>query len=211
MQCQPCLFGFAGENHEVHLVQLKFIQHFNPEPEMRFREANQSDEETIASLHAASWRTAYRGALSDAYLDGPIDAERTEVWRSRFVKPVKNQFVSVAESKQQMIGFVCAYGGHDEKWGTFLDNLHVAPQHKRRGVGARLMGEIARWSDREYPGQGVYLWVLQSNLTAQRFYERMGGENAGSDMWSPPDGNALPKIRYAWRDTQTLLAIDAPR
>jgi ribosomal protein S18 acetylase RimI-like enzyme len=177
---------------------------------MRIREAKQADAEAIASLHAASWRTAYRGALSDAYLDGPIEVERFEVWRSRFTNPAKNQFVSVAESRQQLVGFVCAYGGQDEKWGTFLDNLHVAPQLKRQGVGARLMGELASWSSTKYPGQGVYLWVLQSNLAAQRFYERMGGENAGSDMWSPPDGSALPKIRYAWRDIQTLLAICAP-
>ena len=174
---------------------------------MRFREANKADADAIALLHAASWRTAYRGALSDTYLSGPIEAERIEVWRGRFEKPAKNQFVVVAESQHEIIGFVCAYGGHDKQWGTFLDNLHVAPQHKRGGIGAQLMGELASWSIKAYPGQGIYLWVLESNLAAQGFYERMGGENAGIDMWAPPDGSALPKIRIVWRDTPALLAV----
>ena len=39
---------------------------------MHLRTANQSDIQAIASLHAASWRHAYRGALSDAYLAGDI-------------------------------------------------------------------------------------------------------------------------------------------
>jgi ribosomal protein S18 acetylase RimI-like enzyme len=178
---------------------------------MRIREANEADAESIGRLHAASWRSAYRGALSDTYLDGPIEAERIEVWRGRFDKPAKNQFVAVAESRQRLVGFVCAYGGHDKQWGTFLDNLHVVPQNKRQGIGAQLMGELAAWSIRAFPGQGIYLWVLASNAAAQRFYARMGGENAGSDVWTPPDGSALPKIRFAWRDTPALLAICGAR
>jgi hypothetical protein len=67
------------------------------------------------------------------------------------------------------------------------------------------MRELAAWLIKAYPGNGVYLWVLESNAAAQRFYERMGGENAGVDMWKPPDGSALPKIRFAWRDAQVLL------
>lgn len=174
---------------------------------MRIREANEADAESIARVHTASWRTAYRGALSDAYLDGPIEAERSELWRGRFARPAENQFVAVAEFPGHIVGFVCAYGGHDQHWGTFLDNLHVAQEHMRQGIGAQLMGQVASWSARAYPRQGIYLWVLQSNTAAQRFYERLGGENAGSDVWKPPDGIALPKLRFVWRHAEALLAM----
>jgi ribosomal protein S18 acetylase RimI-like enzyme len=173
---------------------------------MQIREARESDVDDIARLHAESWRTAYRGALSDAYLDGPIEAERSALWRGRLEQPAGNQFVVVAESAGKMVGFACAYGGEDQKWGTFLDNLHVTPDRKRRGIGAQLMGAVAAWSARIYPGQGIYLWVLQSNFAAQRFYQRLGGENAGTDLWTPPDGSALPKLRFAWRHAEALSA-----
>jgi hypothetical protein len=69
------------------------------------------------------------------------------------------------------------------------------------------MVALASWSIKAYPGQGIYLWVLESNAAAQRFYEQMGGENAGVDVWTPPDGSALPKIRFAWPDTHALLTM----
>ena len=177
--------------------------------EIAIRPAGRPDAKPIARLHADSWRTAYRGALSDAYLDGPIDAEREALWAERLARPAADQYVVIAESDGQAVGFLCAYGGQDPRWGTFLDNLHVAPALKRRGIGARLMSELAAWSARLHPGQGIYLWVLASNRAAQRFYEQMGGENAGRDMWTPPDGSALPKLRIAWRDAATLAAASA--
>lgn len=172
---------------------------------MQIRLATSADAEAIAHVHAESWRTAYRGALSDAYLSGPIAAERTQVWRERFAQPPAGQYAAVAEIDGGIAGFVCAYGGHDPQWGTFIDNLHVLPAHKRHGIGARLMRLAASWSAQAYPGQGMYLWVLESNLPARAFYERIGGEQAGRDTWTPPDGSALPKLRYAWRDLSVLL------
>jgi len=183
----------------------------NKKTEVRIRQARESDADDVARLHAASWRTAYRGALSDAYLDGPIEAERAALWRGRLGQPAENQLVLVAESAGQMVGFACAYGGHDPQWGTFLDNLHVLPELKRRGIGAQLMGEVASWSARNWPGQGIYLWVLESNLAARRFYAQLGGEDAGSDLWTPPDGSALPKLRIAWRNADVLSAGEVSR
>jgi GNAT superfamily N-acetyltransferase len=171
---------------------------------MNIREAGAGDADAIARLHAASWRTAYRGALSDAYLSGPIEAERQTVWRERLGRHDPDQFVVVAESGGETVGFACAYGGHDPQWGTFLDNLHVTPALKRQGIGAQLMAAVAQWSAGHYPGQGLYLWVLDSNDSAKRFYARMGGEDAGIDTWTPPDGSALPKLRIAWRDPAVL-------
>lgn len=173
---------------------------------MFIRPATPADADRIAHVHAESWRTAYRGALSDAYLSGPIDAERAQVWRERFANPPAGQYAAVAQVDGEIVGFVCAYGGHDAQWGTFIDNLHVLPGHKGHGIGRTLMQDAAAWSARTHPGHGMYLWVLESNAPARAFYERVGGEQAGRDTWTPPDGSALPKLRYAWRNLDALLA-----
>lgn len=172
---------------------------------MPLRLATPADADAIAHVHAESWRTAYRGALSDAYLSGPIDEERRAVWRERFAHPPAGQYVAVFEADGETVGFVCAYGGHDTQWGTFIDNLHVLPHLKRSGIGRQMMRDAAAWSARTHPGDGMYLWVLESNAPARAFYERIGGEQAGRDTWTPPDGSALPKLRYAWRDVSVLL------
>lgn len=171
---------------------------------MRLREATRADADVIARLHTTSWRVAYRGMLSDAYLDGPIEAERAHLWGERLAQPADNQFVVLAEEDGRLAGFACAYGHDDPRWGTLLDNLHVDPAFKRQGIGARLMGAVASWTARTCKGEGIYLWVLETNETARRFYERVGGQDGGRDVWTPPDGSALPKLRIAWPDSAAL-------
>ena len=41
------------------------------------------DAAAIATLHAESWRTAYRGLVPDAFLDGPVVEDRMHLWRKR--------------------------------------------------------------------------------------------------------------------------------
>lgn len=172
---------------------------------MPIRLASAADADRIAHIHAESWRSAYRGALSDAYLAGPIAAERAQVWGKRFAHPPAGQYVAVAEVDGDIVGFVCAYGGHDAQWGSFIDNLHVLPGHKGHGIGRMLMQQAAAWSAQAHPGAGMYLWVLESNAPARAFYARIGGEQTDRATWTPPDGSALPKLRYAWRDLRSLL------
>jgi GNAT superfamily N-acetyltransferase len=42
---------------------------------MNFRLAGPPDADAIAALHADSWRRHYRGAYSDAFLDGDVGAD----------------------------------------------------------------------------------------------------------------------------------------
>jgi hypothetical protein len=58
-----------------------------------YRSAEPSDVDAIASLHTRSWRENYRGAFSDAFLDGELPEERLRVWRARLAQPPDNQFV----------------------------------------------------------------------------------------------------------------------
>ena len=48
-----------------------------------FRAAGQDDAHAIAELHADSWRRHYRGAYSDAFLDGDVAGYLLVVWTDR--------------------------------------------------------------------------------------------------------------------------------
>jgi len=56
-----------------------------PLVDVQFRPARPSDADAVAALHADSWRRHYRGAYSDAFLDGDVYAERLVVWSSRLL------------------------------------------------------------------------------------------------------------------------------
>lgn len=165
---------------------------------MNLRNAVAADYLQIAELHATSWRTAYRGALSDEYLDGKVISERLALWEERLHRPRDNQIVVLLHSNDALLGFACGYAGADSQWGSLLDNIHVVETARRIGAGSMLLAETARRCAAAEPDAGLYLWVLQSNADAQRFYESRGGQRVGEGVWAAPDGREIPEFRYAW-------------
>jgi GNAT superfamily N-acetyltransferase len=175
------------------------------------RLADRSDAEAIARLHADSWRRHYRGAYSDAFLDGDVLADRIAVWTDRMRDPDGRHQTILAERGGDLVGFAHTIFEEDQTWGALLDNLHVARGRKRRGVGSQLLALTARAViEREI---GLYLWVLQQNVEARAFYEARGARPVDGALASPPGGVASRlsgspvKLRYAWTDPTVLLGF----
>ena len=165
---------------------------------MIYRNANKNDVAAIANLHAESWRSTYRGMMSDAYLDGDVFEERFKHWKARFDLPKDNQYIIVAIENDKLVGFACVFGDDDAKWGSLIDNLHVRPDLKRQGIGKYLIQKAMSWVHEHYPEKGVYLWVFEDNIASRRFYEAIGGINV-EKIWHPnEDGTAAYALRYAW-------------
>jgi ribosomal protein S18 acetylase RimI-like enzyme len=178
---------------------------------VKYRVATPDDADGIAELHATSWRRTYRGSFPDAFLDGDLVAERRGVWRERLGRHRANQFVCVAVVERQVAGFVCAYGGAHPGWGSLIDNLHVAPDHRREGVGRALMRRAGAWLVSSYGGRGVYLWVLEANTGAPRFYEKLGAVDAGTADVENPSGGTARSCRYVWRRPDALAGLPGRR
>jgi ribosomal protein S18 acetylase RimI-like enzyme len=176
---------------------------------LHFRVAVFSDAEAIAALHADSWRRHYRGAYSDAFLDGDVTVDRLAVWADRLREPDPGCRTILAEDGGGLVGFAHAIFDDDPSWGALLDNLHVAYAHQRRGVGSRLLKLTAQAVTER--GTGLHLWVLEQNVEAQAFYEALGGKRAGRRDVSPPGGipgrlNGSPAaLCYVWPDPAVLL------
>ena len=171
---------------------------------MQLRTATLSDAKAIAYLHAENWRLAYRGLLQDTYLDDEIHAERLASWEERFHQPAPNQYIVVAEENGVLCGFACAFANEDTQWGHYLDNLHVAADSKGQNLGGKLMADIAIWCSDHDASQGLYLWVLEANHAAIRFYQRMGGVAADTELWEPPGGGKVQTLRYVWSELEQL-------
>ncbi len=178
---------------------------------IEYRLAKPSDAEAIANLHARSWRENYRGSFHDAFLDGDLPGERLRVWHERLDRPAANQLVQLAVEGTHLVGFVCAYGAHDPRWGSLIDNLHVARAFQRNGIGWGLMRQAGAWLDPRFPGHAVYLLVLEVNASARRFYERLGGENAGVSTMETHGGAVVCSCRYTWSRPALLSAAGRRR
>jgi ribosomal protein S18 acetylase RimI-like enzyme len=169
------------------------------------RSAHAADEPAIARLHADSWRTAYRGILRDDFLDGAVVANRHALWSTRFSEiDREDQLILVSEESGEIQAFACAFLDADPEWGTLLDNLHVIPGLKGRGLGRQLMSRVAENIQRHGLQSTLHLWVYEQNIQARGFYERLGGVITDCVAEAAPDGSRVNALRYGWRELSFL-------
>jgi ribosomal protein S18 acetylase RimI-like enzyme len=207
------------------------------------RRAEAADIPRIAALHVASWRAAYRGILSDRFLDGPVEAERLAMWQGRCGADLTRwPLMLVAEDGKgreggsaeraaatragqietpgvdlagvragagraaPLAGFICVFPEHDARWGSLVDNLHVAPGRTGQGIGRRLMHAAATILIETRCLAPVHLWVYADNHGARAAYERFGGRAVEQYLGPAPDGHQVMAVRYAWDGPSALLS-----
>jgi GNAT superfamily N-acetyltransferase len=170
-----------------------------------YRHATAADTAAVAALHAESWRLHYRGAYPDAFLDGDVGAERLAEWTERLASPAPADRTTVAiDGDGAVVGLVHTILHDDPEWGALLDNLHVRPDLKRQGIGARLLACSAAAVLADEPVTGLYLWVLEQNEAARAFYVAQGGVLRDREPFDTPGGGRAVGIRVVWPDAGAL-------
>jgi ribosomal protein S18 acetylase RimI-like enzyme len=172
---------------------------------INYRIATPNDATAIAMLHARSWQENYRGSWTDQFLDHEVIPNRLEVWGKRFATTNDQQYVLVAIDQDLICGFACTYLDHDPQWGAFMDNLHVSSSYKRKGIGQVLMQMSAEKVLQYNPSSKFYLWVLEANEAAIKFYEKNGGTRVEKIMYNNPDGGQSPIYRYVWENLSVFV------
>ena len=134
---------------------------------MKIRHATQSDLQDIAAIHIESWKDSYSDVLPADFLIRQIDREFIQHWSEI---EIQNEDIVLVAEENSVIGFIAVWC----RPIPFIDNLHVIPSQRSKKVGSALMRAVAK----ELINQGhktAYLWVVESNEKAIRFYERLGG------------------------------------
>ena len=162
------------------------------------RPAKLSDRPILAAVQAASWKDAYRDVLPADYLTDGLDADLDHHWQSTDL--AEDDVVLVAE-EDEIIGFIAVWVRPD----PYIDNLHVRPGLRSKGIGRRLMAAAAE----RLMAAGhatAYLWVVAGNDRAIAFYERLGGLRTGQEM-QPLFGNDVLNYRIEWDDLSKIARL----
>ena len=176
---------------------------------VELRTAGPADADRVAGLHVASWRRHYRGAYADSFLDSDVVDDRRAVWSGRLAEPT-GRLTLVAEDGAELVGFVHVVFDDDDRWGSLIDNLHVRYGRQRTGIGTTLLARAAAAVAARATAPAMYLWVLEQNVAAQRFYRALGGTFVESASVTAPGGvpgrlNGSPKkLRFAWPEAAEL-------
>jgi GNAT superfamily N-acetyltransferase len=157
------------------------------------------DADAIGRLHAESWQASYRGIMPDQFLDIEALEQRKSAWRSRLAVETDRRWLLKAQDQEgELVGFACVELDAEPEWGALLDNLHVRPDRKGRGIGRRLFDAAREWSF-EQRHQGIHLWVIEANVEGQQFYNRIGGTIAERKIKDVVGVVKLPALRYVWK------------
>lgn len=163
---------------------------------MLIRSATSEDALAVARVHVRSWQEAYRGLLSDDYLDRLRAEERAQRYQFGATDPSRPSTI-VAAQGSAIVGFATVVPARDPdaRGKGELCALYVDPDQWGKGIGRALIEE-ARLRLGKLGCRDAILWVLAGNTRAERFYVRDGwcpdGQRRTMSIW----GVTVEEIRY---------------
>lgn len=168
------------------------------------REATIEDAAGIVRVRAESWRGAYRGIVSDEFLDAIDVAEWAERQRRNMEAAPLGLISCVAIVQGEVVGWAaCGRNSEaDTPYAGELYTIYLLPTHWRRGIGRLLMAATAQ-SLMCRGMSSMILWVLAENWPARRFYEALGGQHH-RERQTDIAGSPLPEVSYGWLDLEGL-------
>jgi putative acetyltransferase len=144
---------------------------------VRLRRYDARDEDAAIALWLRTWQAAYP-ALD--FVE-PLDWWRAR-WRNELLPSAE---IVVAEAEGDIVGFVTV-----DPNTLYLDQIVVAPERWRAGIGAALIDEAKHLSPR-----GLDLDVNTDNARAISFYGTQGFSIGGAGV-NPISGKPVHRMRW---------------
>lgn len=161
--------------------------------EIRFI-APTDDRSEISKVYEESWKFAYKGIVPQSYLDSIPEGR----WASKVDSLDRKTLVCVESGK--IIGttsFSKSRFAQFSDWGEII-SIYLLPNYMGRGYGKALLeAAVAELKTMDY--KNVFLWVLEENSRARKFYEKMGFTLADDYLDDNIGGKNLREIRYIYQ------------
>ncbi|WP_160675431.1 GNAT family N-acetyltransferase [Clostridium sp. C8-1-8] len=138
------------------------------------RYATFEDSYILGTIHCASWKIAYKNIVPKQFLES-ITVEKRAAYFEKALRE-KAETDAIVFDSSEPIGFVTFGKCRDkDKTDVFGEiwGLYLVPNRWRNGYGKELM-HFAIETLRNSGFKNISLWVLEENLNAIRFYEKLG-------------------------------------
>jgi GNAT superfamily N-acetyltransferase len=187
----------------------------------RVRPALVEDAVAIGRCHVRAWQAGYRGQMPDDLLEGLDEALRGESWRGALeagqqaghepgtaeLAGMHSRVLVVEDDEGEVRGVASVGPPRDPLDGAAADAgaeavgelwmINLEPDAWGLGLATALLAGAVEELRRLGYGK-AYLWVLEGNGRARRFYEREGWETRGERKRADFGDRPLDELRY-WR------------
>ena len=150
------------------------------------RTALPEDSGIVGEVHSKAWKSAYRGIFPDEYIDADTAAKRT----AEFLESIKDSKCTyfLLEETDQAAGIVKT---REENNSLEIESIYILDEYRGKGIGGQFMDYIKTYKHFD----SIFLWVLEANAKARRFYENNGFVLTG-DSRTINRGIDLEQLRY---------------
>ena len=135
------------------------------------RSATKEDASAISEVFALSWKKAYRGMVSQHYLDHLA----LDFWGKTLLEELGSGAVGakVALEEGKIIGCIVYRKSRIKALPNYaeIQAVYVHPDKIRKGYGQALLDSVLK-TIKGMGYESCYLWVLLGNIAARSFYEK---------------------------------------
>lgn len=162
---------------------------------MEIRYINPSDNrEEISRIYENSWRYTYKGIIPQDYLNDIPEGR----WVKNFEIPGWSTMVCVENGEYIGTSSFCKSRFEQYPDSGEVISIYFLPEFMGKGYGSKLletvMGELKNQGFTE-----VFLWVLEENNIARRFYEKYGFKCSYDYLDDNIGGKDLREVRYVYQ------------
>ena len=159
---------------------------------MEIRKICETDSrEELSRVYEESWKHAYKDISPQAYLDA--------IPRGRWAKTpdMDGMYTLVLIEDGCIAGTTSFCRSRFQETADFgeIVSIYLLPEYMGKGYGEALLNAaVAELSIRGF--RDIFLWVLEENARARRFYEKCGFHCAKIYLNDTIGGRALREVQY---------------
>jgi ribosomal protein S18 acetylase RimI-like enzyme len=161
-------------------------------PNALVRRATVDDIPAVLDVARRTWRATYAGKIPDDDVERFVDAAYSAEQLGGAVQRLGDGF-AVAVVSSDIVGYLLAGTNRDGNGELFA--IYVLPEWQGLGAG-QLLWDTACSVLRAGGHARMHLWVLASNESARRFYERQGA-TAFAEREFPVGDGVIAEAGYA--------------
>ena len=164
---------------------------------MEVRKTEPSDDfAAIGNIYVKSWQAAYRGIVPQNYLDTLSGGW----WAQRLAEGRYDDYVIMENGVYVGTSSTCAARDEDMAGYGEIISIYMLPEYFGKGFAAPLIKYVEN-ALKEKGYENIYLWALEDNARARRFYEKQGFHTNGDTTTMEISGKVLAEVRYVKRLT----------
>lgn len=156
------------------------------------REATSDDAEQIANVHIQSWKTTYKGIITEKYNDDERMSLEFKInqWQDNIQNKESVVFI-VEKINIGIIGFAHVINAGE------LCAIYILKEYQQHGLGTKIFQKSIDWL-KEKRCTTMILWCFENHYQARKWYEHLGGKLLEVKSNVILCNNKYNKVCYQW-------------